>query len=58
MDVLFAQKTKLTLRTEPEKAEEEKASDKKSKRSELGVEKAGISVPTMLAQPRGSKAMT
>ena len=53
MDVLFPQKTKLTLRTEPEKTEEEKASDKKSKRSELGVEKAGISVQSILAQAEG-----
>ena len=53
MDVLFPQKTKLTLRNEPEKTEAEKASDKKSRRSELGVEKAGISVQRILAQAEG-----
>jgi hypothetical protein len=57
MDILYPQKTKLTLQTEPEETEEEKASDKKSKKdskqSESENQKAGISVQTMLAQAEG-----
>ena len=53
MDVLFPQKKKLTLQTEPEETDEEKASNKKSKHSELENEKAGISVQKILAQAEG-----